>query len=467
MSKEPVDIKRTCEYYLRRALDNEKKGELFDALKLYRKAFENSDASAEMFMHASLTASRLGFTSLAGRYITEAMLKGCPEPECLCAIGFSLCAQGRKRDAQRILDLLPLVRGGGAALHRLADFYGKCFGWRNAAQRHTERKEYRSRHGASNVSASEIIRPGIRVLRDKDVLYWLDRYSSNQTVYRALREAAAYLPDRMLLHAVSASALACGLSPDKVTEGWKKILDADPYDIAAGKFISGYRMYSDSVQIHLSGTMLPAEYEAGISREIDAISETVLHEKKETDPAEKRFIYSVCHGGMYLKYRQKIDRILELSTDDKLRKFRQILPLRIDLLVCGGKERLHIPANSYSMKYPFLRFSLMPGLDELALERLAWQRSFAAGICDYLRDIAGGFLEAELAETMRVFMRNKYLRNMCMFHTDTAQAAIVAMYCEKLQPNITPKTIMSDFNAPVRSVARAVKIAKDSGLRGE
>ncbi|MBR5258505.1 MAG: hypothetical protein IKV51_06125, partial [Clostridia bacterium] len=99
MSKEPVDIKRTCEYYLRRALDNEKKGELFDALKLYRKAFENSDASAEMFMHASLTASRLGFTSLAGRYITEAMLKGCPEPECLCAIGFSLCAQGRKRDA--------------------------------------------------------------------------------------------------------------------------------------------------------------------------------------------------------------------------------------------------------------------------------------------------------------------------------------------------------------------------------
>ena len=127
MSTEPVEIKRTAEYYLRRALDNDRKGALFDALKLYRKAFENGIDSAEALLMASIAASRMGYTGLAGKYITEAMLRNCPEPDCLCAIGFSLCAQRRMRDAQRILDLLPLTRGGETALRRLAEHPGAVF----------------------------------------------------------------------------------------------------------------------------------------------------------------------------------------------------------------------------------------------------------------------------------------------------------------------------------------------------
>ena len=96
-------------------------------------------------------------------------------------------------------------------------------------------------------------------------------------------------------------------------------------------------------------------------------------------------------------------------------------------------------------------------------ERLAWQKRFIAGLCDHLRDTAGGFVEAELAKVIRAFMDNERLRNMCMFHTDTAQASIISLYCEKLQPNIPLKRIIKDFEAPGRSVFRAMKTAKNNG----
>lgn len=460
MSKEPVEIKRTAEYYLRRALENDRKGALFDALKLYRKAFENGIDSAEALLMASIAASRMGYTGLAGRYITEAMLRNCPEPDCLCAIGFSLCAQGRLRDAQRILDLLPLTRGGEAALRRFADQYYKCL--RPASSRYAARLDARSHKKNRGKLFHELGKPNISPTREFELLTYLDRYDKPFTVYSFLKVITAYKPEKPLLHAMSVSALRSGQKTENITEGWQKILEADPDDIEAAELIACAKKGDVSNKLSIFGTELPDECESEIKRKLETILSEVTVAKRALTLSEKRFVFVVSHSGSYVRHKNTIDGIFASDPDERLRRLKHILPLRSDLMRPGRVIPTGVGANPYAFKYMFLGFSAMPGLREYSLERLVWQGSFISGICEYLRDTAGGFVEAELAQIIRVFMRNESLRKMCMFHTDAAQATITALYCEKLQPNIPLKRIMKDFEAPVRSVARAMKLAKNT-----
>ncbi len=460
MSKEVVEIKRTAEYYLRRALENDRKGALFDALKLYRKAFENGIDSAEALLMASIAASRMGYTGLAGKYITEAMLRNCLEPECLCAIGFSLCAQRRMRDAQRILDLLPLTRGGETALRRLADHYYKCL--RPASARYSARLDARTYLKNRNNLLQELGKPNISPIREFELLTYLDRYAKPDTVYSFLKLITAYKPERALLHAMSVSALRSGQKTENVTEGWQKILEADPDDIEVAELIAWAKKGDVSGKLSLFETKLPEESESAIERRLKTVIGEAEAENRRLTSSEKRLVFDVCHSGSYARHKEAIERILASDADERLRRLKYIIPLRSDLACPGYPVSAVGASNPYALKYMFLGFSALPGLTAYSLERLVWQGSFIGGICDYLRDTAGGFIEAELAQIIRVFMQNDCLRKMCMFHTDAAQATITALYCERLQPNIPLKRIMKYFEAPGRSVARAMKLAKNT-----
>ena len=461
MSKEPVEIKRTGEYYLRRALENDKKGALFDALKLYRKAFENGMDSTEALLLASIAASCMGYTGLAGRYITEAMLRNCPEPDCMCAVGFSLCAQGRMREAQRIPDLLPLMRGGQTALHRLSDYYYKCFRPASSSPRNVTRPTAHVYLKKTKSVIHELAKSDFTPARERELLKYLDVYDKKGNAYSFLKLIAADKPDRTLLHAMSVSALRSGLETKSVIEGWEKILEADPDVLEAAELIACAKKGSLPEKLSLLEMALQPEHDIKIKQRLETILSETANNKRVLTSAEKRFVFCVCHSGSYARYKDTIDGILAADPDERLRKLKYILPLRVDLASPESIGQTSLTTDPYALKYMFLRYSAMPGLTEFSLERLVWQGSFIGGICDYLRDNAGGFVEAELALIIRDFMQNDSLRRMCMFHTDAAQATITALYCEKLQPNIPIKRIMKDFEAPGRSVARAIKLAKN------
>ena len=446
---------------MRRALENDKKGALFDALKLYRKAFENGMDSAEALLLASMAASRMGYTGLAGRYITEAMLRNCLEPDCMCAIGFSLCAQGRMREAQRILDLLPLTRGGQTALRRLSDYYYKCFRPAASSPRNVTRPTARVFLKKTRSVIHELAKPDFTPARERELLKYLDVYDKKGYAYSFLKLIAAGKPDRTLLHAMSVSALRSGLETGSVIEGWEKILEADPDDPEAAELVLCAKKGGAFGKLALLETTLPPEEDKAIKQKLETIYSETANNKRALTSAEKRFIFCICHSGSYMRYKDTIDGILAADPDERLRKVKHILPLRGDLASPESVGQTSTATEPYALKYMFLRYSAMPGLTEFSLERLVWQGSFIGGICDYLRDTAGGFVEAELALIIRAFMQNDSLRRMCMFHTDAAQATITALYCEKLQPNIPIKRIMKDFEAPGRSVARAMKLAKN------
>ncbi|MCR4622217.1 MAG: hypothetical protein K5663_09080 [Clostridiales bacterium] len=455
MSREPVEIKRTGKYYLKRALENEKTGRLFDALKLYHRAFITEDATADMYLRASQNASRLGFTSLAGRYITEAMLRGGAEADCMCAIGFSLCAQGRKQAAQRILDLLPLTRSGPALFNTFADFY-----YRNFSRPSLPRR--RSRGGIRpqlRQLLSELARPEVTFPRLRQILADLDDQHEPLTVYYALRETASQKQCGMLFHALSVSALRAGINLEKALEGWTRLLEIDPNNLFAAEMISYIRQGGEAGPLSLLETRLPAECEKLIYDRLKCLISGVSGGNRVLEPSEKLFLLSVAHSGLYGLFRPLIDQCLAESADEQLKKIKHILPFRADLQPAGSCA-LPDTANPYAMKYMFLRYTVLPGLNEYGLDRLAWQRSFSEGVCDYLRDKVGGLVEAEMANVIKVFMDNRQLRELCMAHTDTAQAAIVIMYCEAMQPNIKHKTIVKDFEASERSVQRALSAAK-------